>query len=109
MAKKLRWFKFFFIYKKAFEELSGRKCKKLILAICDYAENGTIPAKLDSHTMDCFNSIKQFHDADKELSKIYGSKGGKKAQKGGSRVGKPEIKGASRVGKKHSESDIFEK
>lgn len=78
---KLRWFKFFFSYKEAFEELSGRKCKKLILAMFDYVQYGVEPKKMDSKTQSSFDSFKSFYQFDKELAKINGSKGGKKAHK----------------------------
>lgn len=78
---KLRWFKFYFSYKEAFEELSCRRCKKLILAMCDYAQYGIEPKKLDYKTKKCFDSFKTFYLFDKEMAKKNGSKGGRKAHK----------------------------
>lgn len=74
---KYRWFKFFFAYKKAFEELNGRRCKKLIIAICEYAEDGTEP-NLDKKTMEYFNGFRNIYDADIKFRKELSSKGGKK-------------------------------
>ena len=90
---KLRWFKFFFSYKEAFEELSGRKCKKLILAMCDYAQYGIEPKKLDNATKQSFESFKSFYQFDKEIAKINGAKGGKKAHKTTYRQTKGKVKG----------------
>lgn len=72
--KKFRWFKFFYIYKDAFVELSGRNAKKLILALIEYAEKGTTP-KINKKTKKYFDSIKDFFDLDLETSKINGQKG----------------------------------
>lgn len=88
---KLRWFKFFFSYKEAFEELSGRNCKKLILAICDYAQYGIEPRKLDNKTKKSFDSFKTFYLFDKELAKKNGAKGGKKAHKTTYRVPRGKV------------------
>lgn len=94
MAKKLKWFKFFFIYKEAFEELSPRNCKKLICNMIDYAEYGIIPKKMNKKVMERFNSFKSFYDADIELYKIYGAKGGRKSNfKQGISNTKPRVKG----------------
>lgn len=93
MAKKLKWFKFFFIYKEAFEELSPRNCKKLICNMIDYAEYGMIPKKMNKKVMERFNSFKSFYDADIELYKIYGAKGGRKPIKGRFENTKPRVKG----------------
>lgn len=90
---RLRWFKFFYVYKQAFIELNAWNCKKLILAICDYAENGKEPKKLNKKTMKYFESVKAFYDADKEMYKIYGAKGGRKSSKGGFNNSKPRVKG----------------
>lgn len=72
--RKFRWFKFFYIYKDAFTELSGKNSKSLILALIEYAEKGTIP-KLNAKTKKYFDSIKNFYDLDLETSKINGQKG----------------------------------
>jgi len=74
---KPRWFKFFFIYKQAFEELNSRRCKKLIIAICEYAESNKIPS-LDKKTMNYFYSFMHFYDMDKEISSKNGYKGANK-------------------------------
>lgn len=74
---KIRWFKFFFVYKEAFTELNPFECKKLILAICDYAEAGFLPTKLNKRTMRAFESFKAFFDTDIEISRNFGKKGAK--------------------------------
>lgn len=75
--QKPRWFKFFFIYKGAFIEINPFRCKKLIIAICDYAESGKIP-KLDKKTMEYFKSFQLFFDTDIEISRKNGIKGSSK-------------------------------
>ena len=90
---RLRWFKFFFVYKEAFEELNSFNCKKLILAMIDYAEYGIEPKKCNKKVLEQFKSFKAFYDADIELYKVYGAKGGRKSSKGGFNNSKPRVKG----------------
>lgn len=78
---RLRWFKFFYIYKDAFNEIPFWEVKKLLYAMLDYAEYGKEPIKLSKKSMAQFNSFKSFYEADRELYKVYGSRGGKKTQK----------------------------
>jgi hypothetical protein len=74
---KLRYFKFYYFYKQAFQELSGRRCKKLLLALLEYSENGAV-SKLDKKTTAYFLKIKELIDADRLLATQNGYKGGKK-------------------------------
>lgn len=77
---KFPYFKFYLLYKGAFEELSGKNSKKLILALCEYAQDGFVTIKLNSKTQKYFNSIKSFYDADKLKYVEYGRKGGLKSK-----------------------------
>ena len=72
-----KYFKFYFGYKQAFTELSGRKAKKLLLALVDYVENDITP-KLDKKTMLYFMQIKVVIDGERLLSVNYGKKGSNK-------------------------------
>ena len=40
---KLRYFKFYYFYKQAFQELNPFAAKKLLLAIIEYSEYAKIP------------------------------------------------------------------
>lgn len=95
--QKLKWFKFFYVYKDAFIELNPWNCKKLLLALLDHVENGYTKVKLNKKTQQYLTSIMSIHNADIELSRKYGRSGGLKSQ--GSREGrKRKIENKGRVG-----------
>lgn len=74
---KLRYFKFYYFYKQAFQELNPFAAKKLLLAITEYSEYGRIP-KLRGKAKKYFNDAKSFIDADAEINRKNGYLGSKK-------------------------------
>lgn len=78
---KLRYFKFYYFYKQAFQELNPFAAKKLLLAIIEYSENGVMPRKLNKKTKKYFSDIKRFIDADAEINRKNGYLGSKKRWK----------------------------
>ena len=75
---KLRYFKFYYFYKQAFQELNPFAAKKLLLAIIEYSDNGIMPKKLSKKAMEYFNSAKQFIDMDAEINRKNGYLGSEK-------------------------------
>lgn len=76
-----KWFKFYLIYGEAFKELNSWRCKKLILALCEYAQYGFLTIKLDKKTNDYFQKIKEIYNADLVKHQVDGLKGAKKRWK----------------------------
>ena len=75
---KLRYFKFYYFYKQAIQELNPFAAKKFILAVIDYSDNGTLPKKLSKKSMKYFESAKKFIDIDAELNRKNGYLGSRK-------------------------------
>ena len=75
---KLRYFKFYYFYKQAFQELNPFAAKKLLLAIIDYSDNGIMPKRLGKKAMKNFKSAKQFIDMDAEINRQNGYLGSEK-------------------------------
>lgn len=75
---KLRYFKFYYFYKQAFQELNPFAAKKLLIAIIDYSDNGIIPKKLSKKAMKNFESARKFIDMDAEINRKNGYLGSKK-------------------------------
>ena len=75
---KLRYFKFYYFYKQAFQELNPFAAKKLLIAIIDYSDNGIIPKKLSKKAMKYFESARKFIDMDAEINRKNGYLGSKK-------------------------------
>lgn len=75
---KLRYFKFYYFYKQAFQELNPFAAKKLLLAIIDYSDNGIMPKKLSKKAMKNFESARKFIDMDAEINRKNGYLGSKK-------------------------------
>lgn len=75
---KLRYFKFYYFYKQAFQELNPFAAKKLLLAIIEYSDNRITPKKLGKKAMQYFKSAKQFIDMDAEINRKNGYLGSKK-------------------------------
>lgn len=78
---KLRYFKFYYFYKQAFQELNPFAAKKLLLAIIEYSDNGIMPKKLSKKAMKNFESAKRFIDMDSEINRQNGYLGSKKRWK----------------------------
>lgn len=77
---KLRYFKFYYFYKQAFQELNPFAAKKLLLAIIEYSEYAKIP-KLRGKAKKYFNDAKSFIDADAEINRKNGYLGSRKRWK----------------------------
>ena len=77
---KLRYFKFYYFYKQAFQELNSFAAKRLLLAIIEYSEYGKI-TKLKGKTKKYFQDAKNFIDADAEINRQNGYLGSKKRWK----------------------------
>lgn len=75
---KLRYFKFYYFYKQAFQELNPFAAKKLLLAVIEYSEYGKIPKRLSKKAKKYFASAKQFIDADAEINRQNGFLGSEK-------------------------------
>lgn len=72
-----RWFRFYFIFKQAFEEVSIFETKKLLFAVIEYQEKGMTDIKLSKKTNELFMAIKSIYEAEKEFYRKNGSKGSK--------------------------------
>ena len=84
---KLRYFKFYYFYKQAFQELNPFAAKKLLLAIIEYSEYGKIP-KLRGKAKKYFQDAKSFIDADSEINRQNGYLGSKKRWKSNHKTNK---------------------
>ena len=78
---KLRYFKFYYFYKQAFQELNPFAAKKLLLGLIEYAEYGKIPQNLRGTAKKSFESFKEFIDSEELICKRNGYKGSKKRWK----------------------------
>ena len=75
---KLRYFKFYYFYKQAFQELNPFAAKKSLIAVIEYSESDIVPKKFNKKTKEYFDGIKKFIDADAELNRKNGYLGSKK-------------------------------
>lgn len=80
---KFKWFKFYFCYREVFETVSFLHCKKLILAVMDYAEKGNTKIKLKGKTLKAFEKIKLIFEREKILAQSFGKDGAKRRWQGG--------------------------
>lgn len=78
---KLRYFKFYYFYKQAFQELNPFAAKKLLIAVIEYSESGIVPEKLNKKTKEYFDGIKKFIDMDAEINRKNGYLGSKRRWK----------------------------
>lgn len=75
---KFKWFKFYFCYREIFEKIPGWNCKKLLLAIIDYAGSGKTEIKLRGRSLIAFNRIKAIFEQERLISQSFGRKGAMK-------------------------------
>lgn len=65
-----KYFKFYAEYKDTFNLLSIRQQHYLLIALCDYVFDGSLPKKLKPKTNMVFNAIKPIIDGDTEFERI---------------------------------------
>lgn len=75
---KFKWFKFYFCYREIFEKIPVWNCKKLLLAIIDYADKGKTEIKLKGRSLITFNRIKAIFEQERLISQSFGRKGAMK-------------------------------
>lgn len=78
--KKAQWFKFFYCYKEAFYDLSGRQAKKLLIALIDYSEKGFYTHKLSKKAEMYFYEIQRVYEADIQRYREHGRVGGRNSK-----------------------------
>lgn len=73
-------FNFYLVYMNDFEKLNVFQFKKLVIALCKYTEDGTLPDNLSRKTQAVFNKVQRIIDVENDYQKYVEnkSKAGKK-------------------------------
>lgn len=80
---KFKWFKFYFCYREIFEKIPVWGCRKLLLAIIDYADKGSTEIKLRGKSLRAFNRMKAVFEREKMISQALGREGAARRWKSG--------------------------